>query len=518
VRSTIGDGYDLFWGDFHKHISQPPGNLDRIDEALEDARHNDIDVYPVLCYPFQWYRKGLDPGIREETVGNRPRFLEWWELINETAAAHNDPGSFVALPAYEWHGDRTRWGDHNVVYFEEGQPLDDARALADLYDHLRDREALALPHHTGYRVGNRGKDWSVFDPELSPVMEVYSGHGSSEGVDTPVAMESNPSMGPRTSGGTYRDGLDRGHRVGALASNDGTGLPGSWNDGVAGVWADELTRGAIREALEQRRTYGTTGDRMELWYELGGEPMGSVLDGAPSDGVTASVGVDCPRPLDRIELVCDGRVADTYCHQGTWASDDAVETYTVLVEFGWGPTRNYGAFEDTEIDWQGRLAVEGGSLQAVQPRFSGWGQRYERDGDEVPFDVTTSRDGSDYDTTQGLILSVAGDADTELRVDLPDRDDETVTFGDAFDRSHLFAFTGESMDRITDEFDLTREDVENTDPVYHNARKLKVHPVHPKTACATSVTFDDLPDGEYYYVRASQVDGQYAWTSPVWIE
>lgn len=39
----------LLWGDFHKHIAP-----DRIDEKLEDAKQH-LDVYPVLCYPFEWY-------------------------------------------------------------------------------------------------------------------------------------------------------------------------------------------------------------------------------------------------------------------------------------------------------------------------------------------------------------------------------------------------------------------------------------------------------------------------------
>jgi hypothetical protein len=54
----------------------------------------------------------------------------------------------------------------------------------------------------------RFEDWDAYDAALSPVVEVYSSHGSSEGVGTPVPMADNPDMGPRTSGGTYRDALD----------------------------------------------------------------------------------------------------------------------------------------------------------------------------------------------------------------------------------------------------------------------------------------------------------------------
>jgi len=45
--------------------------------------------------------------------------------------------------------------------------------------------------------------------------------------------------------------------------------------GVTGVYATDLTREAIFEALRERRTYGTTGDRIIVDWRLDGHPMGS---------------------------------------------------------------------------------------------------------------------------------------------------------------------------------------------------------------------------------------------------
>jgi hypothetical protein len=524
--------YGLYWGDFHKHVSEPISNLDRIDEALRDAAYN-VDVYPVLCYPFTWFATGdigfeyrtedrEHWGMREETMGNRPEFYDWWETVQEAVAEHNDPGEFVTFPAYEWNGNRRRWGDHNVIHFEEGGPLDDTWELPDLYDNLDelDMPALALPHHTAYKPGERAKDWSMFDADLSPVMEVFSAHGSSEGVGTPVAMDRNPSMGPRASGTGLQDGLDRGCKVGVIASNDSGGLPGSWNNGVAGLWAEELTREGIWDALTNRRTYGSTGDRITLWYEFDGAPMGSTV-GTVEDP-TATVEVDCAQALDRVELVHDGDVADTYTHQGTWAyPEDGERTeFSVLVEMGWGPKNNYGDWHGTENDWVGDATVEGGDLKRVEPRFNGWGQHYEVEGDACTFDVTTERNSPVYETTQGLVFTVEGDADTELTVDVEGHEPMTVAFGELFGEAAVWAFTEECYDRIEAEFNLTREDIDNPDGVYHNARKLKVHPAYPTAATAATVEFEDLPvsGADYYYARVSQVDGQYAWSSPVWVE
>jgi len=521
-EATAASEYDRYWADFHKHLTGPDVDLSRLDEAMAYAKEH-LDAGTVLCYPFVWFRRGLDPGIREESVGGRPEFEGWWETIQEVSARHNDPGEFVTFPAFEWHGDRTRWGDHNVLYFEEGDPLDDARELPDLLENLRDRRALAIPHHTGYHTGHRGKDWDEHDPDLSPVTEVYSTHGSSEGVATPLPMADNPDMGPRTTGGTFRDALDRGLRVGAVASNDGPGLPGTWNRGVAGVWARELTREGLWEALEERRTYAATGDRMDLWWEVDGAPLGSAVEAPASTGTAV---LDCPQPLDRIELVHGGRMVERYTHDRTGGVDpDGV--YRLLVEFGWGPTEHYGGFDDVEMDWEGAVRVDGGELRAVTPRFVGYGQHFDHeDGTTCAFELRTTRGGEevtlpegDVDCTiQGLIFEIEGGEATEIRIDLADADPMEVALGDALDRAHLFPLLEESADRIEREFDVTAADMENPDPVYHNARKVKVHPAHPRADCAAGVTFD-LPTGEgedYYYVRAAQVDGQFAWSSPVW--
>lgn len=515
--------YTLNWGDLHKHMTGPGADLDRLDEVVDAAREH-LDFVAVFCYPFKWFRKGRDGGIREETVGNRPEFRDWWERVQSASRDHNDPGGFVTFPAYEWHGDRRRWGDHHVLYRREGYPLDDERDLPDLYDTMADRDALVVPHHTGYRVGERGGDWDAHDPDLSPVMEVYSGHGSSEGVSTPVPMADNHSMGPRTSGGTFRDGLAGGHRTGVVASNDGPGLPGAWGNGLVGVWAGELTREGVWEALRERRTYGVTGDRIALWWELDGAPMGSVCE--PDAAPTARVSVDCPRPLCRVELVGEDGVERTYTHPEAGYSTDT-DVYRTLVEFGWGPTAEYGDFTETVQTWAGTLRADGGTVRRVWPRFVGFGQSCELTDDGCRFDLVTSRDGDaegflpeevSVSYRQGLVVEYTATPETDLVVDLADGDSITLPHASLRDRTHLVPFLDESWDRLEAEFELTRDDIDNEDVVYHTARKVRVHRSVPRTACRTGVEFGDLPSQDYYYVRVSQVDGQYAWASPVWLE
>ncbi|WP_114578999.1 DUF3604 domain-containing protein [Saliphagus sp. LR7] len=509
------ESYDLYWGDFHKHATGPGTDIDRMDETVEDAKEH-IDVYPVLCYPFEWHDMGTDSRIIGETVGNRPKYEDWWDTIESTAERHHDPGEFVTFPAFEWNGNRTRWGDRNVIYFEEGYPLDDAWTIEELYENLADRRAFAIPHHTGYQVEFRGQDWDAYDPDLSPVTEVYSVHGSSEGVDTPVSMEQNSHMGPRTNGGTFIDALNHGHRVGAIASNDGGGLPGSWDSGVAGIWAIELTREGIWEAIENRRTYGVTGDRMKLWWEMNDAPLGSVLIGA-SD-LEATVNVESLRPLDRIELIHNGSVIESYSHHDGRAQSSLTEgRYSILVEMGWGPDLDYGDFDDPMLHWNGVFKVEDGSLASVQPRFTGFGQSYSVTGDKCQFDLTTEHNDN---LKEGFIVEFDADADTWLTLELDDGEEWSVSVDEAVEQSHLIVREDWIIDTVEADFGLDEEDVENRDPYFHNAPKIDIHPAYPRRACTAEVTFDNLPQtgDDYYYVRTSQIDGQYAWASPIWAE
>jgi len=246
------EGFKLFWGDSHTNIhgedsvfKSPPLTRDRLKRIMEAAKEH-LDFFPVAYYPFEWDCK---KGFFIESVGQRKRFLEDWKLIQEAVAKNNYPGEFVTFLGYEWHGDRRRYGDHNVYYLRDYEQLDSSRTIQELYENLRRTDAIVIPHHTGYQVGERGKDWSFFDEELSPFAEIYSSHGSSEGCDTPLPL-TNPSMGPRVSGGTIREGLDRGYKFGIIASGDNhRDYPGEWGNGLMAVFARELTRKSLWESF-----------------------------------------------------------------------------------------------------------------------------------------------------------------------------------------------------------------------------------------------------------------------------
>ncbi len=506
----------LYWGDMHTNIHHR--HMGTLDDTFEAARAN-LDFFPVAYYPFYYY--SMPGGLAVESIGQRDQFLEDWDEILAATARYYQPGSFVTFPGYEWHGDRRFFGDHNVFYYDRG-PLTAAVTLPHLYSHLRRTRGIAIPHHTAYNVGERGKDWEYQDDALSPFAEIYSSHGSSEGCNTPLGMDSNMDMGPRVGGGSIQDGLEHGHRIGIMASGDShTGYPGPWGTGLMGLYARELTREAIWEAFMARRLYGVTGDRIRLDFRLNGHLMGSELAAKPPlqfDGrVVGSA------PIDRIELLRDNRVVQTYCHAGTWEVLEGTDAcrFKVRVECGWGISPMHGVESEPKV-WEGHTRVDGGHILGCEGLFTTFGQHWRRESDqEYSWQLTTLPRQPGVSNTQGLVFEIEASRSDHIRLNIGE---EELSFhvSEALRRSRVEAFLQETRPAIEKLFQVAVTDIENRGDVFwHNAYKMKVHLAVPRAAYDVPYRFveEQVPPGRHwYYLRVSQTNGQMAWSSPIWVD
>ncbi|HOJ39335.1 MAG TPA: DUF3604 domain-containing protein [bacterium] len=512
----MNQSLSLYWGDFHTHFQ----NLREADSLLEAAAAN-IDFAAVLCYPFTWERKN---GLLVETTGQRPEFLLWWEKLQQYCRRHHQPGKFVTFPGYEWHGNRTRYGDHNVIYFQEGYPLDDTWSLPDLYRRMKCRKAFVIPHHTGYFPDYRGKDWRYFDPELSPVMEVFSLHGSSEGILTPQGQERNLNLGPLTSGGTLQDGLNQGLIVGVIGSNDSPGLPGRWGLGRAGVWAEELTRPSLWEAISRRRTVAVTGDRINLAATCEGQFMGSVFPAGKR--VDVEVCVVASDSLDRVELIHNGSVVETLALSGpnfSPAGSKKKKRYKVRLEMGWGPANAWGfSFPPGSFwRWQGQLRVERGRLVGVEKCLTLPGQEVKGLTSQKVSWVFRTRvrtDAGVAGTREGLIFEIEGTEKSTLYFSMEGWRGQ-YTLKELVGRSYLVPLLRESGQRLREVFPLDKKNLARADVCFFNARKILIHRACPQEEYQLSHTFRQvkLKKGHnYLYLRVSQRNGQLAWSSPLW--
>ncbi len=147
------------------------------------------------------------------------------------------------------------------------------------------RRVLVIPHHppimwaAGVRDGG-GLVYGDLPDALQPVVEICSKHGTSEHLNN-----ERPLRG-QCVGSFVTDFLEAGHRFGFIGGSD-THLanPGSplregpyatlrFRAGLAAVWARELTREALWEALCARRCYATTGPKLGLRFRVGDLFMG----------------------------------------------------------------------------------------------------------------------------------------------------------------------------------------------------------------------------------------------------
>jgi hypothetical protein len=211
--------------------------------------------------------------------------LRWLEEANE-------PSRFVTIPGDERNP--AAWTGHHNIYFRRVQDLL-AYAVLPGKDRSLPRDpsvAMLVPHHTGIAWGGgptagvgAAVDLDACDDHgLRPVMEIYSHHGQSELYDPQhiLAYEFNRMRNPERRANTSVPGpyyaqnyWKAGRRLGVIGSSDEhSGQGGRRHGGLAAVWAEELTREGIFDALRQRRCYATTGERILVDFSVNGVPMG----------------------------------------------------------------------------------------------------------------------------------------------------------------------------------------------------------------------------------------------------
>lgn len=285
VLITTHDQEQLYFGVIHGHTSCSDG-LGSVEDYYACMRDdNRLDFGAVSDHDHSW-----------ETTD------EHWCEIGRVTEAANDSGRFVTLLGWEW----AKWrrngaGDRNVYYDTDDQPMyrscdEHYPTPEDLFEALEGHRAIVIPHHTA-STGNFC-DFTVHDPEKERLVEIYSIWGNSEcsahdGNPFPMRPPSIPPSGftdaPMDSGevpaGFVQRALAMGRRLGFTGGGDNhLGHPGDataigaepfrYRDGLMGVWAPELTREAIFQAMYDRHTYATTGARMLVLFRVADAFMG----------------------------------------------------------------------------------------------------------------------------------------------------------------------------------------------------------------------------------------------------
>lgn len=489
----------LYWGDLHNHnaVGYAKGSLER---SIDLAREH-LDFFAFTGHA-SWHDMPLMPGDRHmHWVNGFKAHTGHWEKTRSLLREANSK-DFVAFLGYEWHS--SAFGDYCLIFPEDQPELFLPDHVTKLLSFAKTKGAFAIPHHVAYKQGWRGANWDYFDPDVTPVVEIFSEHGCTESDRAPFPMILH-SNGGRSTSNTVDFQLRRAKRFGFVASTDDHfGYPGAWGEGIVGVWADDLSPGALFEAVRSRRTVAATGDRISLDFSLNESPMGSELPWTADRRIEVSAsGQDA---IKSIELVRNGRVVRR-AFPGDFTPDIPALPGRVKcrIQYGWGPWSTLKL--ERICNWDMTIRIKGGRfLEEARCFQSGPFDENLRDRleriNESSFRLRsfTSRSQAYLeDPTKAVVFEIEGNEATELSVELsePSRLTETARLG-SLREDNLVAFTG-----------------------VFTTESFVIHRLVGQEEYAAFAAWDDPaePGGgpDWYYARVTQENGQLAWSSPVWV-
>jgi len=484
VRVEAEPAMRIFWGDTHGHsgFAEGIGSADafmrfaRDDARLDFVSHSEHDLW-------------MDDGE--------------WEQLREIVQRYTEEGRFIAYLGYEWTTNNSQGGHHNVLFRKpEGRsrmPTQLYPTLSKLYQGLRvanePNDVVVIPH-----AHQRG-DYRLSDPELQPLVEIMSMHGTFEWF-----------------GRMY---LNHGHRVGFIAaSDDHIGRPGyaapnttslAQRGGLGAVFAPERTVDAIFDGMRNLQAYATSGDRILLDVSVNGTGMGQRLDFTTERVLTGRVAGTAP--IDSITIVKNDEEVWTRNYRPVGSPRGQVNA--VLSFFSESHPFHVPDNPRGWRHWRGTVEVRGARVTAAHlvDRANHRVQYLERDAEQpnlVRFATLTRGDVSSID----LGLEGVG-PETEILVQLDDAD-ETGSGPPTLRRHQTIAGQTVTLPMREVEAGQLVRDV----PYDGFADRIVLRTLSGEGPLDVNFEFTDngpARHGDYYFVRVHQANEALAWSSPIWV-
>jgi len=323
VRSYVtviaGRKHRLVRGDLHRHTELSWDISASSDGSLQDFYRYMLDV------------AAMDFGASTDHQGGAWPY--WWWYTQKMTDMHHVPGAYVALYGYE-RSTAFPFGHRNVFFARRAEarvtpffmrpgtqgftlppgpqgdepPVGTNQVVENdtplLWEDIRGRNAIAIPHTSGNRMGT---DWRFYDPELEPVVEIFQGCRTSfEQLGAPyVAREPEDAEAIKVDGfqpeGMVSNAWQKGYRLGTIASSDHF----STHISYAMVFTADFTRQGILEAIRRRHTYAAT-DNIVLEVRMGNYFMGDRV--SASKPLPISVKARGTAAVTRLDIIRDARV------------------------------------------------------------------------------------------------------------------------------------------------------------------------------------------------------------------
>jgi len=404
-----------------------------------------------------------------------------WGETRKVVYKVNDPPEFVAYDAYEWSGTTDVGGDHNVYYKNQPRavpflPSSTVRPVPNVWKVLdfitgSDIESFTIPH-VGGRVGN----WDYHDPVYQRAGEITSDHGIFEWF--------------------LLDAWNRGYKVAAVGGSDGhQGRPGYspvgnfWNvrGGLTAVYGKDLTNDGVWEGLWNKRCYATSQhQRIILSFRVSNAFMGEEINSLKNPVIKVRIAGE--KPLLKADIIRNGEIIYTKpfaLKKGASGKE--------IVRVVWNEEGEPGIGRGQKIYYepqQGYITISSGRISSAEmvnfevPKESLDNIQPDR------VDFTYSANGYDKD---GILLGFDGDLNATFSLVLAQAR-YSFTYSDlAAEGELVLGEEGRATATILNDNLIMDTEFSYTD-------------MNPTSG------------DNYYYVRISQVDGNLAWSTPVWVK
>ena len=478
----------VYWGDLHQHTYLHDGR-GVYEELYLYARREGLLDFGALT-PHQEPLSVRGPSYHLDGVSN-PRD-NWPDLVRANKIMKGWKG-FVPILAYEYSVGTAAGGHHNVFYKGDDAPtvmhLDPNNPRAPIGQMLETLKRIRTPSLVIPHVGGGPPDWEhPTDPRVERLYEIASVHG--------VFEES------------YQKHLEAGLRMAASASGDthtvsfGNAYPGliyTMTNPLTGVYATAKTRDEIWDGLDQRRTFAATGNkRILVDFSVNEEPMGGELVRGQTVARVRSK-VSGTAPLVRLDLLKNSEVIHS-----VYPSRNRGR----LLRVKWGD--NIYQRRTVRGMASGSLTASEGRLVLKQPLHLDVAfEHIQQKGDAIAW--RTAATSNDREALLADLSQASGDS-LRFEINDPDLGPMSVEI---------------PLETLSSDGYFSWRSLGNGSVEHSYMKKMGVEPafflecelVNAEGPMDFEFSYDDrggLEPGDYYYLRAEQLDTNLAWSSPVW--
>jgi hypothetical protein len=458
-----------FWADFHGQTGETVGS-NTIEDYFEFAeKYSMLDIIA---------HQGNDFQVKDE----------FWLKINALSEQYNKPGKIITFPGYEWSGNTPVGGDRNVFYAEEGgiiarshfdllpgetskYPM--AVTVGDMFKRLsKDKKPFVFAH-----VGGRYADVSMHDEDLEVAMEIHSAWGTFEWI--------------------VEDAFKQGYRIGICANSDGhktrpgASYPGPGKFGSLGgltcVLAEKLDRGSVYEAIKKRHFYASTGNRSILDVSVKtslakSAIMGDVIEMTQGETATLVVKASGTAPLEKVDI---RNGLETIAEYYPFSEEACGKKIKII----WSGAELKG--RNRLASWDGSLRISGNKIKNYTP-INFWNKS------KPPKQIGETNLEWMSNTTGGV---------SGFIIELENRNTGNI---------EIHTFQGEMNCEISA---ITRSPKKKE---FGGIRKqIAIHRLpddNQKMEVEFKADIKEIRKGDNpIYVRISQEDGHFAWSSPIYL-